>query len=299
MPPSTHIPATGRSKSRRILSDRRKAGSSKGGSSNSGVPAGNPAQLTVDFTGPILQMEFTLGKQPVFSGNWAIGIAFDGTPTVAVSAYEELCWVSDADVDYLELGIALSHGLRLERHIVLARQDRLLFLADVVLGSRPGSLEYSGRLPLADGNGFQVAGENREGLLTHGRNRLAKVLPLALPEWRNDRGVGNLRQSGAELELQMHGPSCRLFAPLFFDLERRRFSRPCTWRQLTVAESSIVQPPESAVGYRAAVGKQQWLIYRSLTEKANRSVLGHNLSTEFLFARFRRDGEVEGLIEVE
>ena len=92
---------------------------------------------------------------------------------------------------------------------------------------------------------------------------------------------------------------CRLYAPLFFDLDRRRMARPCTWRRLTVAESLAIQPDEVAVGYRVAVGKEQWLIYRSLAEKANRTLLGHNLSTEMLVAQFHRSGEVEPLLEIE
>ena len=54
-----------------------------------------------------------------------------------------------------------------------------------------------------------------------------------------------------------------------------------------------------AVGYRVAIGKKQWLIYRSLARPANRSLLGHNLESETLVARFDRRGEVESLIEIE
>ena len=32
---------------------------------------------------------------------------------------------------------------------------------------------------------------------------------------------------------------------------------------------------------------------------ANRTVLGHNLATEFLVARFMKDGNVESLLEIE
>ena len=54
-----------------------------------------------------------------------------------------------------------------------------------------------------------------------------------------------------------------------------------------------------AVGYRVAVAKRQWLIYRSLAAKANRTLLGHNLSSELLVARFAPDGEVETLVEID
>ena len=75
--------------------------------------------------------------------------------------------------------------------------------------------------------------------------------------------------------------------------------RPRTWRQLTVAADLERQPADVAVGYRVQLGRDQWLIYRSLAEPANRTLLGHNLSTEMLLARFDETGEVEPLIEVE
>ena len=48
-------------------------------------------------------------------------------------AVEPLCWVSDDDVDYLELEIEFGEGLRVQRHLLLARHDRFLLLADAVL----------------------------------------------------------------------------------------------------------------------------------------------------------------------
>jgi hypothetical protein len=92
---------------------------------------------------------------------------------------------------------------------------------------------------------------------------------------------------------------CAIFAPLFFDLDGRRMNRPATWRQLTVGQKGVVQPADVAVGYRVAVGSRQWLIYRSLAAAASRTLLGHNLNGETLVARFRRDGQVEPLVEVE
>jgi hypothetical protein len=102
-----------------------------------------------------------------------------------------------------------------------------------------------------------------------------------------------------EMELRQSAAGCSLFAPLFFDLDRRRFGKPLTWRQLTVGESFAVQPADAAVGYRVSTGGKQWLIYRSLTPSRNRTLLGHNLSSETLVARFSRKGEVESLIEIE
>jgi hypothetical protein len=194
--------------------------------------------------------------------------------------------------------MSLEEGLCVQRQMLLAKRDSLLLLADVILGDLPASLKYRGRLPLAEGVSFQPADETREGYL-NGRRRVALVLPLALPEWRVDRRVGSLAQTERGLELRQQGQGRSMIAPLCFDLRPRRMTRPFTWRQLTVAENLEVQPDDVAVGYRMMIGKEQWLIYRALSHKGNRTLLGHNLSSEMLVARFDRDGEVDPLVEIE
>ena len=72
-----------------------------------------------------------------------------------------------------------------------------------------------------------------------------------------------------------------------------------TWRRLTVAEWLTPVPAEVAVGYRVAIADGQWIIYRNLGTKANRTLLGHNLATESLIARFGHDGEVASIVEIE
>ncbi len=54
-----------------------------------------------------------------------------------------------------------------------------------------------------------------------------------------------------------------------------------------------------AAGYRVQFAKRQWLVYRSLTRPTNRTVLGQNLSSDFLHARFDRSGETQAILEVE
>ncbi len=246
----------------------------------------------------ICQTEFACGKDVLWSGEWEFEVRIDGTAARPCDEWRETCWLSDDDVDYLELELQLDAGLRVQRHMLLARNDRIMLLADAVLGSRPAALQYRGLLPLCGGIRFRQACDTREGLLL-GRKRRARVLPLALPEWQTDRGCGELRQTRKGLELRQTAQGRSLFAPLFFDLDRDRMRKPVTWRQLTVAESLRAEPADVAVGYRATVGKRHWLLYRALAGAAIRSVLGHNLRTESLLARFTRDGEIEPLLEIE
>jgi hypothetical protein len=128
---------------------------------------------------------------------------------------------------------------------------------------------------------------------------LAQVLPLAMPEWRAVQHDGELKATAEGLELRQNATAGRLFAPLFIDLDRSRFRRRMTWRQLTVAQSLAIVPPEVAAGFRIAIGDRQWIIYRALAGRGNRTVLGHNLATESLIARFGKDGEVTSIVEIE
>ena len=255
-------------------------------------------RLTVLYPDSSCRTELSCGKDVLWSGEWGLNVRIDGVPAEPADEWQEVCWISDEDVDYLELEIDLDEGLRVQRHILLARKDRFLLLADAVLGTRKARLEYRGTLPLCPSVTFSKTCETREGTLVGCKPR-AVVLPLALPQGQADRNCGELTQTAAGLELIQASEGRSLFAPLLFDLDRRRMAGPLAWRRLTVAESLVVQPADVAAGFRVAMGKKQWLIYRSLEAKANRTLLGHNLSTEMLVARFDRQGEVEPLIEIE
>jgi hypothetical protein len=268
--------------------------------------ASSAPRLSVLFPDASCRMELASGKDILWSGDWEMDVRIDGASMSPIGEWSETCWVSDDDADYLELEIELTEGLRVQRHFFLARQDGFLFLADSILGTRFASLDYCGRLPLGGRTTFRRACETREGFLANPKVRAVGV-PLALPECAADAAAcpnGSFeavahRDGTASLELRQSTLGSSLFAPMFFDLNRRRFGKPLTWRRLTVAESLKKQSPETAVGYRMAIGNRQWLIYRSLTPPRNRTLLGHNLSTEMLVARFTREGEVETLLEIE
>jgi len=238
------------------------------------------------------------GGDKLWSGEWAWSVHLDGEPLTSRSGWKEVRWECDADVAYLELQRRLSSGYRLQRQVILARKDRFLLLADAVFGQRRGELAYESRLRLGPEAGMRWSRASREGFLETKRGR-AFVLPLWLPEWRVEQRVGELFEEGQDLVWSYVGSGRALYAPLFFDLHPQRMTRPCTWRQLTVAENRCNQPRDVAVGFRVMVGSRQWLIYRALGRRANRTVLGHNLSSETLVGRFLRTGSVEPLIEIE
>ena len=255
--------------------------------------------VSIDYSTPELRLEVWSGPQRLLAGNWMWESLLEGRRLEPVGLWEEVCWFSDDDVDYLELSIDLAGGARLERQILLAREELFLYLADLVIGTSGGQLCHRFRLPMDSNVKFDPQQETREGLLVAGRP-VARVLPLALPEWRSDPRIGQLTARDGHLELEQEDVARNLACPLLIDLKRTRVKKPCTWRQLTVAQALENQPPEVAVGYRAQCGKQQWLLYRSLEAPANRTVLGQNLSNECLVGRFLSpSGEVDELLEIE
>ena len=289
----------------------------------------NDERVAVLFPGRTCSIELAASGRVAVSGAWKFEIAQQGRQLQPVSNWESTCWYTDEDVDYLELEIELTAGVKLQRQIVLAREDRFLFLADAVMGPQRGRLEYRSVLPLAAEVQFRGAEEGREGILMHGRvataegkplnerplvqhraactggtsaiafRPLAQVLPLGMPEWRAEQHDGELKMVPEGLELRQTTAGQRLFAPLFIDLDRGRFRRRMTWRRLTVGERLAPVPPDVAVGFRVAIGKEQWIIYRALAARDNRTLLGHNLATESLIARFGKDGEVTSIVEIE
>jgi hypothetical protein len=246
-----------------------------------------------------LETELINGGRILWSGVSQATVEVNGAVLQPHSEWEEVCWFSDDDVDYLELEMQLESNWRIQRHFCLAREDRFLFVADAVLGPSPGRINYRCAWPLHEEVRFAAAAETREAYLLAQGKRWGLVLPVALPEWRVDQRFGELDSASSKIKLRQSADAQRLFAPLFVDLDPRRLSKMATWRQLTVAQQLAIVSRETAVGYRVQVANDQWLVYRSLTPPTARTVLGQHLSTECLIARIDEEGEADPLVEVE
>jgi hypothetical protein len=255
-------------------------------------------QLAVTYHGGQLKWELNTGNTTLWSGQGDPEIRIDSRPLKPAGGWNEVCWVSNEDGDYLEIEMEMEGGRTVQRQMLLARLDRFLFVSDVVLGEEESEIEYCHRIPLHAGVRFRPAKLTCEGHL-HTKRRMAIVLPLLLPEWRNERPPGSLEQVGEYLQYQVRTRARRLYAPLFFDLSPTRQQQQLTWRRLTVAQQLEVQKTDVAAGYRVQVGKHQWLVYRSLTPPANRTLLGQNISCDFVVGRFSSGGTVDNLVEIE
>ncbi len=260
------------------------------------------SRVLVDYSRPEIGIEIESAGRTLLSGGWETETRFNGKPLALEEEWEQQCWYSDDDCDFLDLVVELSGGARLERQLFLGKEDGFLLLHDILHApeDQAGEWQHTMRLPLFADIHFLPEEETRDGSLVNGKGApRASVLPLALAEWRVDPRFGELSAVDGALELAQHARSARLSCPLWFDLQPRRVGKPRTWRQLTVAESLEVAPSDVAVGYRVQCGDAQWLAYRSLAAPANRTVLGQNTAAEMFVSRFYRTGECDELLAVE
>jgi hypothetical protein len=258
------------------------------------------ARLAINYADEPIHIELAVDGERVFIGKWTSSTTCDGEPVHTEGEWERLCWETAKRFDFLELGIQLSHGLRLERQVLFGRHDAVLYLADIIISSNPAprQLKHSLQLPLDDHDSWQPERETRDGLIIGHRARAA-VLPLALAEWRADPRGGELSDDAGRLTLTQQSHGRAICCPLLFDLDRKRSKKERTWRQLTVGDSLETVPRDVAVGFRAQSGRDQWLIYRSLGPAGNRTVLGQNIAGEFSAGPFLRNGKYKEWIEIE
>lgn len=270
-------------------------------------------QATFDFTGSQPWLDVSAGNQSLLHGVWESSIRVNDAELAPLGPWTEVCWHSDADCDYIEIEQKLSGGWLLQRHLMLVRRDECVLLADSLLdetkrtpeefmatAAEAPRLEYCARLPIAPEISFAPQLQSREGHLQQGRKPLALVLPIALPEWRKQPAAGELTAANGKLEHRLRAQARNLFAPVWLDLNPKRFKKAqCTWRQLTIGEHLHVQPREVAVGYRVQIHYSQWLLYRSLAWRGNRTVLGKNYATDFACCRFQPNGETQDILEVQ
>ena len=248
------------------------------------------------------RLEIAVGDRLLIDGAWQWRVSLGGRPLEAEGPWKLSCFESDRKSTFLEITAALAGGLQFERQVVVLRRDRVVLLADAVTraaGDPPsGALASESVVPLASSLETERADETREIFVYDTAMRLA-AMPLALPEWSVATAPGGFESSADGLTLRHESAGSRLYSPLWLDCDPSRFGRPLTWRQLTVADTRQNLPRHQAAGFRVQAGLEQWLLYRALDEPRNRTVLGCNLSCEFLMGRIRPDGSVGRTLEIQ
>lgn len=267
-----------------------------------------------------VQLEVDLCGEPVLFGLWKFSLRRYGKPLRVVDYWTETCAYHKKGCEYLELDVPLSDNYRLQRFFLLDNTDRLLILGDTLLwdgDSNPNKinkrrlpehhdhLTYESTLFYSPKLRPKTFADSTEIFFQPNKPKspsIFRVFPLALPEWKKTDKTGmvtgELKIEDSTLVLRQQSSGISMFAPLFFDFDADRAGSQYTWRHLTVGENMNKVPEDRAVGYRVQIHKEQFLLYRSMTPLANRTVLGHNLINDFCFARFVPETGVETLVVV-
>lgn len=263
---------------------------------------GRAVRVSLDYRSEQPHLEVASGKRMLIDGPWRWEICQDGTPLAAEGPWQVTHFEEDDEAVLIVISAPLASGLRLERHLLLAHNDRVLLLADAVVDATGDAgceqLTYRGSLPIPQQITVDAADETRELTFIDSKPQ-AMLMPLALHEWRIGQAPGSCEWDADRrvVQLEQHAPVRRLFAPLWLDLSPRRFGSQITWRQLTVADTRVIVHPSQAAGFRVQAGLTQWLLYRALDEPRNRTVLGCNLSSYFRMGTLGDDGLVSQMAE--
>lgn len=269
-------------------------------------------RLEVSWSKRAFLISLEVEENSVLEGSWETSLTRSGQPLASADEWELVCRHHSPEVSYLEAVQTWTGGVKLWRHVLLARKDRTVLLGEAVTGGRPGDRwQYSARWSLAPSIRWQACRGTTDGWLSLGRKKAVRVLPIFAPEWKGGsvsapgrtgqigRGLLKITKKGYSMHGVAEFQGRAFFAPIWLDCLPRHFSECCTWRQLTIAENHQPVPQDVAAAYRVQIGDTHWLLYRTLGPTGKRSFFGHQLVSEFLLARFdRRTGTVHPLVEL-
>ena len=255
-------------------------------------------RLTVDYGGGAVRLELDVAGESLLRGAWEFEVAIGDQPLTPKTEWR---WSLLGQRCGLRLSRnrteELTGGFRIQRqmpdpwHATInccfyltrcwpTKPKRKCNPVWRCRSRRSHALSYRGRVPLAAGilpspaaNTWEVLlqAENADAGTAVGFAGMAQRHAWRVAPRRLDRARTATANAG---RADVHAAVDRLIGS-------SSASKPFTWRQLTVAEQRENVTCDVAVGYRVQFAKRQWLVYRSLTAPANRTVLGQNLSTEF------------------
>ncbi len=238
----------------------------------------------------------------LLSGEWDVIIHKGKERLETDVGWSDVCWFSDDDVDYLEIESAVEGRCRIQRQMMLIREEGLMFFSDTLLADEKGHWSIQSSWELGTEIEVRSNAKTHEAELLHGsdkKERCGLLLPLALPEWRRQPSRGKLYGESGKLILHQEVDGDRLYCPMV--LSSRKLSRPTafTWRNLTVAQDLEIQPSHVAQAYRVQIGKEQMVFYRSLAKPIRRTAMGLHLNSEFYAGRFDSDDSAfESIVEI-
>ena len=273
----------------------------------------NDCQMAIDFSRDAIWLDLCdQHGQRILSGDWDIALEYQGKPVNIDVAWNEVCWFSDDDVDYLELECDLEGTCTVYRQVMLMRQEGLVYMADSLMGASPDTKsdwKSISTWTLDPAVSFRPETKSNEGRIVRHiaqedsdqetQEPVALLLPLNLPEWRRSTTQGSLYESSGKIVLQARTTRTRLLSSMLVAVGSKCRNPKFTWRPLTVAENLHKVSDDVAQGCRVQIGDDQWVFYRSLAPCTRRTLMGLHLSMEFYAGRFLADdGTYEPMIEV-
>ena len=260
-------------------------------------------RVAVDFSADVIWLD-VIGNdgQRIMSGDWDVEIFQNQKPLQTDVSWQEVCWFTDDDVDYLELECEVENVCKIQRQVMLMRDEGVVYFADALIAQAPDQWSVKSTWTISNDIELRSEPKTTEARLVRAGNEnqtSALLLPVAMPEWRRSPNHSRMECTGQTLTLQCDTSAKNLYNPLVMSLRGIESTPAYTWRQLTIAEELQNQPRHIAEAYRVQVNRDQWVFYRSLTPCARRTVMGLHLNTEFYAGRFsREDGLFEPVVEV-
>lgn len=254
--------------------------------------------LIVAHHEPMPRIELSALGKPLLSGRWDLSLSLDSTPLEFTSEWNCVCWFSDEDADYIELRIDHPDGVRVERQLLLSRDDHFALFAEIVTGPDGTPIECESRFSPVAGASIVPDRPTRECRLKVPACS-ARVFPLMLPAERTLGAAGSFGLVDDALQLRQTGIG-GLYAPIVIDWNPDRTRAYAEWKKLTVTEQGQKVASHLAGGCRLRVGTDQWLFYHGMRRsQGGRAILGQHTFNETLIGRFTEDGTVEPILLVE
>lgn len=261
--------------------------------------------IAVDHRATTLDLECRIFGEAILAGPWRSRAWIDGREARIDGAWEPTCWFQDEDAEYLELKLAGSDGIIIERQIFLARKVALIWLSD--------TLTPAGAEPKADPRALELAWELTSPTVTALVGQLptraqklvgpkfeARLIPVGLPASPLAVTTGTARAGAAagagpclegdKLNVRARVMGKRLFLPLALTWAARSLPAPAEWKALTITNDRRKVEREEAVAFRIPVADTQIVFFRALERATRYAFLGHQTYSECEIGELDRRG---------
>jgi hypothetical protein len=260
------------------------------------------SRANIDYSQRNVYSQWVSGESYAIDGEIQTSISIDSVSCRPDGPWHLLCEYTDDDVHYLEIQQSWTNQVTLQRQFLVDRDERAGMFSDAIVPTNEiplGLIGHEVRLPIGPSMRCVAEPETREVYLVDDQKRQVLVVPLSASEWRVGPTPTTLDVQDNQLVWNNRAKG-RMYAPLWLDFLRRRFSRPRTWRKLTVAQDLAIVSDDDAIAFRMQSGSSHWVFYRSLFDDRMRTVLGKHLMADFIAARFDPgDGVFEELVTVD